>query len=285
MGNFIRNGSLTGKCVNPSKSELTMTGLVVRVLAVGAKDIEGEWTVPVSTDGAFQLTGLNTEPGLKYYASVIYQGAPYLSEPRSFQAGNAPLALEHPTAHPEVTPEGAGQGKVQECEACHTVDGFTSISFTIDDHEKTRFPLLGKHAVASCRECHADVRVVGFEQTPTDYFACHEPALQAIPASAVDPSSFPADCKQCHTPLSWRTANYLQHGKCFPINPGSEHGGIACASCHTVGMPAVTGTCSDTSAPVSGVSCHGCEENHHGGVKGYECEDRKCYQCHPGGTG
>lgn len=169
------------------------------------------------------------------------------------------------------------------CQECHSEVSFRQPILPVARHARSSFPLLGRHAVTACRECHQDTRQQGFNQAPGDCFSCHEKALATVGAGAIDHSSFSSRCEQCHTPLSWRAANYREHDRCFPITPGSEHGGMACSTCHTGGIPAVTGTCAESG--VSCVSCHGCEEREHGGVRGYECEDRKCYQCHPGGSG
>lgn len=180
--------------------------------------------------------------------------------------------------------ENVHQGEVAfTCQECHNEQSFRRTILPVTRHARTSFPLLGRHATANCRECHTDVRSVGFEQTPSECVACHEPAIPVASATVVDHSTFPSSCEQCHTPITWKAANYLSHGSCFPIQRGSNHAGIACSSCHPSGIPAVSGTCSDTSATC--VSCHGCEEAEHRQVRGYECEDRKCYQCHPGGTG
>lgn len=170
----------------------------------------------------------------------------------------------------------------QTCETCHNEVDFQRPILPVAQHARGGFPLVGKHAVTACRECHLDTRSLGFDQAPSDCASCHLQALATLGPGAMDHSQLSTRCEQCHTPLSWGAANYRLHDRCFPITPGSEHSGLPCASCHTSGLPAVTGACLDSGATC--VQCHGCEEGEHQDVRGYECADRKCYQCHPGGT-
>ncbi|HSR33635.1 MAG TPA: NapC/NirT family cytochrome c, partial [Anaerolineae bacterium] len=60
----------------------------------------------------------------------------------------------------------------QECAECHTPNGWQGASI---DHNRTRFPLTGRHSGASCTQCHANGSYAG---TPRECSACHgEPAF------------------------------------------------------------------------------------------------------------
>ncbi|RJO74255.1 MAG: hypothetical protein C4523_00990 [Myxococcales bacterium] len=170
----------------------------------------------------------------------------------------------------------------QDCKSCHTPDGFNRPLTAAGRHQHTSFPLIGAHAMVECRECHRDVSDLGFDRTPRRCAACHADD-RPLGASAVpDHTNLPTTCEQCHTPLNWGTASYSSHDRCFPISAGSNHSGFSCKSCHVGTIPQPTGTCRN--ATFSCVACHGCETGEHRGVRGYECKDRKCYQCHPGGS-
>ena len=41
---------------------------------------------------------------------------------------------------------------------------------TVESHDRTNFPLTGKHRTLACRECHINLV---FEGTPTDCEVCH----------------------------------------------------------------------------------------------------------------
>ncbi len=64
-------------------------------------------------------------------------------------------------------------------------------------HDKTNFPLIGKHKTVSCSECHKNGVMAG---TPVDCEACHwyrkkdDPKLLQIGIH----------CGNCHTPVDWK---------------------------------------------------------------------------------
>ena len=41
-----------------------------------------------------------------------------------------------------------------DCKSCHTVNGFNIINQQNFDHNKTKFPLIGKHQTVKCNDCH-----------------------------------------------------------------------------------------------------------------------------------
>lgn len=62
------------------------------------------------------------------------------------------------------------------CDGCHRTTTFTEVTF---DHEKTKFPLVGKHEKAACERCHPKIEVrpglvvQRFVPTPQKCAACH----------------------------------------------------------------------------------------------------------------
>lgn len=167
------------------------------------------------------------------------------------------------------------------CAECHNDDDFRQPTMSLARHAQTSFALEGVHAVTPCAECHRDAVGMGFRKTPRECVACHKTALPTASANVPSHAGFSTSCGQCHIPVDWRAASYLDHDRCFPIGPSGRHSGIACRTCHKGGIPAVTNTCADTG--VSCIGCHGTEADEHRGVNGYEPRDRKCYECHPGG--
>jgi hypothetical protein len=166
------------------------------------------------------------------------------------------------------------------CTECHDEDSFRQTGKFLSRHNRTAFPLAGRHAMVPCRECHQDVRNLGFTGTPTDCAGCHQRNVPSGSGATLGHAALSSRCDSCHTPVTWKTAIFRQHDRCFPINTG-HHAGIPCASCHTGKITTSTGSCSTNS--FSCTSCHGCAEQKHRRVIGYDCKQRKCYQCHPGG--
>ena len=49
----------------------------------------------------------------------------------------------------------AGAPYKSQCEPCHTVKAFKPSTYTIAQHQKTKFPLAGGHLAVTCSECHS----------------------------------------------------------------------------------------------------------------------------------
>ena len=122
------------------------------------------------------------------------------------------------------------------CEGCHDTTDWRS-RFDVDAHRRTNFPLMGAHAALPCVECHAEARERRFTRRAVDCQACHQ--ADALRTQALDkPVNHVAlmldqrNCRECHTPLSFRPAKFPTHDECFPISFGA-HAGVACFNCHT----------------------------------------------------
>lgn len=105
------------------------------------------------------------------------------------------------------------------CGDCHTERRWKDIRF---DHDRTRFPLLGKHRPAPCESCHRDPN---FRQTPTDCLSCHRKEDK-------HEGTLGAKCADCHNERSWKEGVRFDHGRSrFPLL--GRHLQVACAKCHT----------------------------------------------------
>jgi len=145
----------------------------------------------------------------------------------------------------------------QDCAQCHTAVSWQDASI---DHNKTAFPLTGKHASVVCTACHINQV---FKGTPTACVGCHaDPAFHQ--------GLFGSDCVSCHTTSGWQPAKFNSpHG--FPINHG---GSGSCASCHPSSL--LTYTC---------YICHDQAQmaNRHRGVSAADLPN--CARCHASGGG
>ena len=161
-------------------------------------------------------------------------------------------------------------GYPQDCLSCHTTVTWLNAAF---DHNKTPFPLTGKHADPSvtCAQCHVGGRFAG---TPTDCYSCHTQAYQGTTNPNHAAAGFPTTCQTCHTTTNWLGANF--NHTWFPI----PHRGISvCSDCHTNPSNYKVFACTN---------CHTHNktdtDNHHQGVSGYVYNSVNCYACHPQGT-
>ena len=179
------------------------------------------------------------------------------------------------------------------CEGCHDVDGWRS-SFGIDGHRRSGFPLLGAHGALPCLECHPDSRELRFARPAVPCAACHEADCSRTQGSPVDHQrlGFLGACSDCHGAVRFSPATFPAHDACFAISLG-PHSALGCLQCHS-GLPAGVrpGRCATTTAACSSCHAHQCSgpgsslptDRLHAAVAGYQCADRKCFECHRGAT-
>jgi len=163
------------------------------------------------------------------------------------------------------------------CSGCHDESSWVS-RFGADAHERTNFPLTGRHAFIACEECHGDARDRGFTRTTPTCYGCHQQDYERTRGLPVDhvAAGFSTACQQCHAPWRFKGATYAVHDVCFDITSG-PHAAMACLACHTALTTAViSGQCATGTADCQ--RCHSCSR--HPQVAGFACADRKCYECH-----
>lgn len=167
------------------------------------------------------------------------------------------------------------------CGSCHDAREWTP-RFGPEAHRRTGFPLTGRHAAIPCEECHLEKRDRRFTRAALDCVACHQLDYARTAGTALDHAraGFSTDCKGCHFPTRFKGARFQAHEACFQIARG-PHAGIACLDCHSALTSfAASGTCSTDTADC--MRCHACAKvtPQHSSVAGFQCKDRKCYECH-----
>jgi hypothetical protein len=192
---------------------------------------------------------------------------------------NQPLASACASCHRDAHAGELGQ----RCEGCHDSKGWTAL-FTADAHRRTNFPLSGRHAILPCQECHVDMRGPQFGRRTVECIGCHQRDYDRTALTTLDHVALglPTDCRQCHQPWSFSHARFPGHDRCFEIT-GGEHAGIACLRCHSsLSNVTFTGECNTQTAACTGCHEHSCSrtDREHREVPGYQCKDRKCYECH-----
>ncbi len=115
----------------------------------------------------------------------------------------------------------------QDCEACHVVDNWSENVF---DHNLTGFELLGKHAEATCMDCHsadeqAENRYERFANSPKECIECHENVHdEQFKVDGV------TDCARCHSFDAWTLDDFDHDKTAFPLE--GAHATVACEACH-----------------------------------------------------
>lgn len=115
------------------------------------------------------------------------------------------------------------------CAKCHTTADWKAINRTGFDHDATRYPLRGKHALVACEKCH-DPKVPGSNKPRfAQCLDCHRDAH----AGTATLAGKAADCAACHAVAGWKPSTYtaLQHAaSAYPLE--GAHARAACDDCH-----------------------------------------------------
>ncbi len=166
-----------------------------------------------------------------------------------------------------------------QCHSCHNEESWTEdVTF---DHDLTRFPLIGIHAVTPCGECHLSS---AFKEAKMECSFCHQ-------ADDYHKKKLGTDCERCHNPNGWRLWEF-DHDTQTDFRLEGKHAGIACQECHRKEMG------EEVEQGKECLACHAREDAHAGrfgsqcglchGVESFkqikefhrspEIED--CYACH-----
>lgn len=117
--------------------------------------------------------------------------------------------------------------RVHDCKDCHSEKGFSPSNFTIERHQKTKFPLLGSHIAVDCKSCHFKNSEWNFKFESTKCINCHQNVHY-------DEISFEYagdnDCSNCHNTRDWRTISFDHNRTNFPLK--GAHSKISCSNCH-----------------------------------------------------
>jgi hypothetical protein len=139
------------------------------------------------------------------------------------------------------------------CESCHNEKDWKDENF---DHQKSIFPLLGKHLLAECRKCHLSLR---FKDAKIECVSCHvkEDVHQRLMG---------VRCERCHNARDWRIWDFDHNKTSFRLD--GAHNDLACTDCHDHPV--------DTNLKISAAcyTCHSIEDVHDGAF------GKQCERCH-----
>jgi hypothetical protein len=140
------------------------------------------------------------------------------------------------------------------CEQCHGEDHWRRI--TSFDHDVTRFPLIGRHAIVTCEECHRSLR---FKGTPLTCVSCHPDHHHE--------GRLGPNCALCHNPNGWTRWRFDHDTQThYPLT--GAHRGLECQACHVTKDITEIKLASDCNA------CHSKDDVHNGAF------GRTCERCH-----
>lgn len=158
----------------------------------------------------------------------------------------------------------------QDCTQCHTTTAWQPASF---DHAATRFPLTGRHTLATCSSCHVSGN---YQIVYSDCYQCHQTDFTQSTSLNHTLLNFSHNCETCHTTTAWLPSTFNHDAQYFRIYSGPHRDKwTSCLTCHpnTASYPEFT--------------CFSCHEhnkadtdNDHREVINYIYASPNCYACH-----
>lgn len=142
----------------------------------------------------------------------------------------------------------------RSCAECHNERAWNVTRF---DHDLTKFPLLAKHKLAKCKDCH---HAYTYKDAQVACIACHLKDDQ-------HKRRLGPDCGQCHNARGWAYWDF-DHDKRTQFPLGGRHKGLDCVACHN--RPAHH----SAALPTACGSCHGWDDAHNGRF------GQACGRCH-----
>ena len=140
------------------------------------------------------------------------------------------------------------------CEQCHRDTAWRRTAAF--DHELTRFPLIGRHAVVPCEECHQSATYKGTSGACAN---CHKDQHHE--------GRLGKDCALCHNPNGWRRWLYDHDARTkYPLT--GAHRRLDCHACHSAK------NVEKATLPTTCQACHRADDVHQGSF-GPACE-----RCH-----
>lgn len=156
------------------------------------------------------------------------------------------------------------------CAECHNEKGFRgSNAWENFNHNRTAFPLEGKHAGVDCRQCHS-----GSMLDPLPHKSCSSCHEDFHNGQFVKNGNSP-DCGQCHTVAGFQESNFgfEQHAKTsFPLQ--GAHLATPCFECHL----SDDGQWQFVQIGTRCVECH--TDVHQGQLPEKYYPNQDCTQCH-----
>jgi len=118
------------------------------------------------------------------------------------------------------------------CVSCHSVNGFLPALFTLEDHNKTEFKLVGAHIAQPCFVCHEMVNLDNksyrnFKPPERLCQDCHKDPHQGQFANSIPAKQ----CQVCHKVISWKEINF-EHNRDTKYPLEGAHKKVICTGCH-----------------------------------------------------
>ncbi|MBM4345795.1 MAG: hypothetical protein FJ100_20685 [Deltaproteobacteria bacterium] len=169
----------------------------------------------------------------------------------------------------------AGHAQLRDCKECHDNESWRKVGrgSALAFHERTRLPLLGRHADVACEKCHTHAT-----KPAGDGNVRYGPLEPACSACHRDPHQqrFGGDCRACHGFVDFGRlprAPWTHDRTRYPLR--GRHEPVACGRCHA---PAATYRAKFLAR--DGDRCTDCHSDPHGGPMASVAAGDRCESCH-----
>jgi hypothetical protein len=195
----------------------------------------------------------------------------------SFRVFRVANGHECASCHADVHKARFGGG----CASCHTSAGWKQVKAASVDHDRTGYPLTGRHRGVACDACHKLGLPMRIKHERCG--DCHADLHAGTLAARAEPSR----CESCHTLDGFRPARFGpdEHARtAFPLR--GAHLAVACDECHkraaTVagGAGASTATSPQVPLKLPAARCVDCHRDPHRGETAVASAQNVCETCH-----
>lgn len=150
---------------------------------------------------------------------------------RDCHAGSYNLPVEHQSCsdcHADFHEnQFAVENIAPDCATCHTVQGFSPSTYTIEAHNQTSFPLEGAHMATPCVVCHQSEGEWNFRMEASSCTSCHENVHQNVLAERFVSEN---NCVRCHALTTWDDVTFKHNLTNFELE--GKHNKVECRACH-----------------------------------------------------
>lgn len=156
-----------------------------------------------------------------------------------------------------------------DCESCHNTNSFKKVNISSRfDHNKTNFPLIGKHKLVKCNNCHKGSLTNNLKHQQC--YDCHEDYHKG----EFIKNNIQTDCKYCHNEKGFSPSLFsIEKHSELKFQLVNAHSAIPCISCHL--------RKTEWKFRISGEKCIACHENIHTNKISTEFfDENNCESCH-----
>jgi nitrate/TMAO reductase-like tetraheme cytochrome c subunit len=155
------------------------------------------------------------------------------------------------------------------CESCHNTTGFKNIKAASFDHNKTNFPLVGRHQIVKCADCH------GINLASKPKYALCTDCHKDYHNGQFTQNKIVRDCSLCHNVYGFSPSTFTieKHNTTKFVLAGS-HLAVSCKGCHKPGTE-------EWNFVFGSEKCNACHKNIHGNEISFTfLGNNECENCH-----